>query len=161
LRTRRAIGQVPVTADVAKNMIPFPSKRDFRLLTLVAVALQVIAMLSWLFGWILGGDAARTTLQSASYGSILPYQVVYWWGQAYPILFCIGLLFFFLFKGWSRIFLLGLLCISLALVPFSGLNVTDAMPSFLYSLANLVFWIPFLLSFFTPCSEYFNKPQNS
>ena len=141
-------------------MIPFPSKPVFRGLSLAAVVLQVIAMLSWICDWTFGGEAANTALQWSSYGSILPYAIVYWWGQAYPILFSIGLLFFFLFHGWSRIFLLCLLVISLLLTPLSGLSVSDALSSFLYSLANLVFWLPFLLSFFSPCSEYFNKTQN-
>jgi hypothetical protein len=141
-------------------MFPFPNKRAFRGLTLVAVVLQVLAMISWICDWTSAGEAARTALQWSSYGSILPYEIVYWWGQSYPILFSVGLLFFFLLQGWSRIYLFGLLVLSLLLIPFSGLTVSDSLSSFLYSLANLFFWIPFLLSFFPPCSEYFNKTQN-
>jgi hypothetical protein len=138
-------------------MFQFPRKDTFRRLILLAIALQIVAMTFTICHWVSGGRAARTALQWAGYGSFLPYNFVYWWGQLFQMLFTIGLLFFFFFHSWSRIFLLGLLLLSVVLVPFSGLRVYDAQTAFLYDIANLVYWVPFLLSFFPPCSEYFKK----
>jgi hypothetical protein len=142
-------------------MIRYPSRSAFRWLAFIALGLQVCAYAFSLFGFHSGGQHAADALAWCGYGSVLPYKVVYIWGRIYPILFIIGLLFLALLQGWARYFLLCLILISVLLIPFSGLSVTDSFTGFTFSLANLAYWIPFLLSFFRPCADYFDLARKA
>ena len=67
----------------------------------------------------------------------------------------IGVVGFLAFGGWSRYLLLGVFIGTYAIIPFCGLSVTQGISEAFIYFGSGFFLVPFVLSFFQPCSAYF------
>ena len=89
------------------------------------------------------------------YGSSLSYESM---NVIYTLLsvgYGIGFLGFLFFKEWGRWVILACWGAHILVTPFLGLYVTRGLPSALSQIGGFLFLVPFILSFFTPCSSYF------
>lgn len=136
-------------------MMNAPSPRQFRIIAILGLILKLIYLLD-LPDWKFSGEIRELMLWNY-FGSLLPEQSVYYLWWLYFIAFVVGSLLFILFVSWSRWLLLVVIIYSLLLELGCGVLVTAPLENFLGSLAFWFFVVPFVLSFFPPCSAYFDK----
>jgi len=89
--------------------------------------------------------------------SILPWRALWWFWVIDSFANVITLFLFCCLVPWSRWLFLGLTILSVVMTLLSGLYVTTPIPDFFSLLGATIFWFPFVLSFFPPCSNYFQK----
>lgn len=99
---------------------------------------------------------ANDALSWLYYGSALPATLLHpLWSLVWAG-FILGSVLFALGFSWSKWLLLCVLVITQLLNLLSGIYVTTALETFMSYLAMWLFWVPFVLSFFEPCSTYFS-----
>jgi hypothetical protein len=90
------------------------------------------------------------------YGAVLPEHLLPpLWNFAWAS-FILGSVLFALGFSWARWLLLCNLALTALLNLVSGIYVSTALEAFLSFLVWWLLWVPFVLSFFEPCSAYFS-----
>lgn len=132
-----------------------PSKRQFRNLTIIGLVLIFSGSVMEHRRIPTPSQEITDALNWNGYGSILSDESsqMLFYVQIGAVF--VGVVGFLTFGGWSRCLLLGVFIGSYAIIPMSGLFVTHGVSLAFIYFGSGFFMVPFVLSFFQPCSEYF------
>lgn len=139
-------------ASVANNM-EYPTQKQFKVLAWLNVLLTVISYWVVPVYEFVDSDGAFSWLY---YGACLPATLLYPVWNSMPIIFLVCYVLFALGLSWSRWLLICLVLLTLVLILMSGIYVSAPLYNFM-SLGAFAFFVPFVLSFFGPCSTYLSR----
>lgn len=91
------------------------------------------------------------------YGAMAPFPLLMAVLWVLLLGYLIGGIGLVCFTRWSRGVLLLVIVLSVLITPFSGLSVSRGLPLAISSLGSMLLLIPLVLSFFPPCSGYFQQ----
>ena len=134
-----------------------PTKCEFRWLAFLGLSVVVVAAMLEHFRIPQPAEETANALDWNFYGSPLPHEALI---SLYGILllgYVVGGIAFLCFHAWSRWFICGCFVGQFLLSPFLGLYVARAFPDTLGQIGGFLFLVPFVLSFFAPCSGYFGR----
>ena len=139
--------------------VNYPTREQFRYIFLVGLLISILAGLMEGLRIPKPSQEVSDALDWNYWGSTMSPegQVVIWFlliGSS-----AVGAIGFLLFYGWSRWLLLFAIILEIMSSPFLGLYVIRGITYGFGYLGGLLFFIPFILSFFQPCSEYFIKTK--
>lgn len=135
--------------------LPYPSRSQFRKLVLVGTLMWVV-LLALIFSNITVSDQATLdALSWNTYGSLFSPNITYLIQLITLAIMAIGLIGMLGFKSWGRFLILASFIIDTFTTPFLGLVIYTGLMDFLVAICGLFIFIPWVLSFFEPCSAYF------
>jgi hypothetical protein len=127
----------------------YPTRTEFRWLAVCGLVLVFTGRLMQVF-------ASLDESELPDYlGGSSPHLALIIVGTAAGLASLIGCIGFLLFEAWSRWWILSAWCVRIAVRPFEGIEVLPAWADALAALGSFLFIVPFVLSFFPPCSGYF------
>ena len=91
------------------------------------------------------------------YGADIPFGILEVLLGIVLLLYIVGGIGFIFFVSWSRHVLAFSFFNMIALIPFEEIYVTTGVNDFIKYLGNILFLVPFVLSFFHPCCNYFSQ----
>ena len=142
-------------------MLKHPSPKHFRFLLSFGFIVWVAMFIVEYYGFDVNTNDEVTALQWNYHGSKLPYATVdfvYWFGT---ILYGVGLIGMMFMRGWARVLVMLSIIIDFITTGFMGLLVVTGTMDMLSILVNIVVGVPLVLSFFEPCSRYFQAPKKT
>lgn len=132
-----------------------PSRNTFRAVALLGFVLTGISYVGLENRWFVYSQPALDALDWNYFGAILPDDFLPWVWRALLASWVVGAAAFVLFASWSRPMLAVLLAAEFVLMPFQGLYVSTGIHDAIGGIGSLCFLVTFVLSFFDPCSRYF------
>ena len=136
-------------------MIPYPSKKFFRQQLIFGLIVWSASYVVSYYNYDVNSVGEADVLTWNYYGSKIPEELVWLLNMFLSAVFVIGVIGMIFFQGWGRILLLVQLVIGCFITPFMGLIVTTGALDMLYIISSVLIGVPFILSFFEPCSSYF------
>lgn len=137
-----------------------PSRSAFRVIAVLGMALSGISYVGLEYRWFVHSQPALDALDWNYFGAILPFDVLPWVWWALLAAWAVGSVAFVLFASWSRLLLGALLTAEFLVMPFQGLYVSTGIHDAIGGIGSLCFLVTFVLSFFEPCSRYFEREPN-
>jgi hypothetical protein len=134
-----------------------PTKSEFRWLAFTGLSVVFFAAMLEYFRIPQPTEETTNALDWNYYGSPLPYDVLVSLYGLLTVAFVVGGVAFLCFQAWSRWFVFGCFDGQFLLRPFLGLYVVRGLPDTLGQIGGFLFLVPFVLSFFAPCSGYFGS----
>lgn len=137
-----------------------PSKEQIRVLAFAGILLTATGSLFDVFQFPSPTPEESAALEWNYWNALIPYtaQITIWALVGSSTL--VGVIGFILFQAWSRWLLLGSMALLALTSPFMGLYVARGLGEGLTTIGGLLFMFPFVLSFFPPCSDYYNVTAN-
>ncbi len=141
-------------------MFPYPSIKFFRQLLVFSLLVWAsIVIIQWT-----GTDAVTVEetelLRWNYYGAKIPYNllnIIYW---AVNGIHAAGLIAMIFLRGWGRLLVVASIGLDFLTTSFMGMIVSTGVIDMLSIVDYSLVSIPLVLSFFDPCSGYFDKTKN-
>jgi len=140
-------------------MIPFPSKKYFRLQLILGLVIYVLYFVIGYTGYDLRDQAELNIASLSFYGSIIEIETAYLLYDFIAVVNVCGVVGMILLQGWGRFLILGGLLVEFLATSFCGIVIMTGMSNMLYILVQVLVGVPWVLSFFDPCSRYFEKQE--
>ncbi len=142
-------------------MLSHPSPKFFRQLLLFGFIVWISTYIVTYTDYDVKSRDELVALDWNGFGSTLSETAFWVLLGAKEILFGVGLMAMLMFRGWGRFLILGSLLIEFLSTSFMGLIVFTGPMDMLCLLYWVLVWIPLVLSFFEPCSSYFNRSKKA
>ena len=140
-------------------MIPFPSKKYFRIQLIFGLVIYVLYLVVGYTSYDLRDQIGFDMVALNFYGSIIDIETAYLLYDFVTVVNFCGVLGMILFQGWGRFLILGGLLVNFVITPFCGMVVITGTMDMLWILTEVLVGVPWVLSFFEPCSQYFIKEE--
>ena len=138
-------------------MINFPSRKLFQKLAFLGLLLSVVAYFLALFRIPTPSKEVNDALDWNFYEASIPIETLQLILLMMFFIYIVSGIGFIFFLSWSRQALVFCVCVSIALMPFQGIYVTTGIFDFINNIGTIMLMVPIVLSFFPPCSGYFEK----
>ncbi|MGJ8655823.1 MAG: hypothetical protein ACSHX6_05170 [Akkermansiaceae bacterium] len=142
-------------------MIHYPSKQFFRQQVIFGFIVWIAINVICYYNYDVKSIDEADLLSLNFYGSMIPPEHCWSISIAITVFYTVGILALIYFQGWGRILILVVLGIECFLSPFMGMIVDTGSMDMLSTIADVLIGVPWVLSFFEPCSSYFDPPHRS
>ncbi len=142
-------------------MIPYPTKKFFRQQLFFGLLLWFAMKIIVYTNYGITSIEMENLISWNYYGAYFSSDIIWWISICSDLSYAIGIITMIFFKGWGRILVIGHLGCSCMLTALMGMVIHTGMVDMMLMISGVLIWFPLVLSFFDPCSKYFENDHGN